>query len=104
MKKSEIKQWIENNLVFAEEARKLTGQNSMSSFKQSVQRGKISPFVSFGESKVFHLYEKTEMMEYGKKLRQRRGISEWMNKRKSYGICLQYDKGEKVSYRTYCKA
>ncbi|WP_144514862.1 hypothetical protein [Bacillus pumilus] len=76
MKKSEIKKWIENNLVRAEEARQLTGQTSMSAFKQSVKTGQISPFVSFGEKKPYQLYEKSEMLEYGRKLRERKGIYE----------------------------
>lgn len=76
MNKEDVKKWMEDNLVRAEEARKLTGQKSSRSFIQSVQSGQISPFIVWGEgSGAWKLYERSEMEEYGRKLARRKGDS-----------------------------
>lgn len=68
MDSSEIKKWIEDNLVMQDEARTITGQ-SVSAFNQSVQIGKIKAFVEFGESRKTRLYLRSEMEEYAKNKR-----------------------------------
>lgn len=70
MNNEEIKQWIEDNLVMLEQAREITGQ-SVSGFTQSVQNGKIEPFVEFGESRKTRLYLKSDLEEYAKNKRER---------------------------------
>ena len=63
MNNEEIKKWINENLVMQDEAREITGQ-SVSAFNQSLQTGKISPFVEFGEKRKTRLYLKSDMQEY----------------------------------------
>lgn len=63
MESSEIKKWIEENLVMQDEARSITGQ-SVSAFNQSVQAGKIKAFVEFGELRKTRLYLRSELEDY----------------------------------------
>lgn len=65
MNVQEIKKWIEENLVMQDEARKITGQ-SISAFNQSIQTGRIKPFVEFGETRKTRLYLRSELEEYAK--------------------------------------
>lgn len=65
MNVQEIKEWIEENLVMQDEARKITGQ-SISAFNQSIQTGRIKPFVEFGETRKTRLYLRSELEEYAK--------------------------------------
>lgn len=65
MKIDEIKQWIEDNLIMQDEARKITGQ-SVSAFNQSVATGRIKPFVEFGSARKTRLYLKSDIEEYAR--------------------------------------
>lgn len=65
MNKDQIKKWIKENLVIQDEARKITNQ-SVSAFNQSVQTGRIHPFVEFGEARKTRLYLRSELEEYAK--------------------------------------
>lgn len=70
MTKEEIRKWIEENLVMQNEARKITKQ-SVSGFNQSVETGRIRPFVEFGENRKIRLYLRSELEEYAKNKRIR---------------------------------
>ncbi|GIN60111.1 hypothetical protein J27TS8_01040 [Robertmurraya siralis] len=70
MNNQEIKQWIEENLVMQDTARKITGQ-SVTGFNQSVATGKIMPFVEFGEGRKTRLYLRAGLEEYAKNKRIR---------------------------------
>jgi len=70
VKRDEIKKWIEENLVMQDEARKITGQ-SVSGFNQSVQTGRIIPFVEFGDARKTRLYLRSDLEEYAKNKRVR---------------------------------
>lgn len=70
MNNEEIKQWIKDNLVMQEEARAITGQ-SISAFNQSVQNGKLQPFVEYGEARKTRLYLRADLEEYAKNKRIR---------------------------------
>ncbi|MCQ6288174.1 hypothetical protein [Bacillus cereus] len=63
MKKNKVKTWIEQNLVMQEEARTITGQTT-SAFNQSVQNGKILPFVEFGTIRKTRLYLREDLEAY----------------------------------------
>lgn len=70
MTKDEIKKWIEENLVMQDEARKITGQ-SVSGFNQSLQTGRIVPFVEFGNERKTRLYLREDLAEYARNKRIR---------------------------------
>ena len=70
MESSEIKKWIEENLVMQDEARSITEQ-SVSAFNQSVQAGKIKAFVEFGELRKTRLYLRSELEDYATRKRIR---------------------------------
>ncbi|OQR53414.1 hypothetical protein [Bacillus sp. CDB3] len=63
MQRNKIKMWIEQNLVMQEEARTITGQTT-SAFNQSVQNGKILPFVEFGTIRKTRLYLREDLEMY----------------------------------------
>lgn len=66
MDKNKIRQWIIDNLVLPDEARKITDQ-SIHGFNQSVRTGKIVPFVEFlSGKKKFNLYLREDLEEYAK--------------------------------------
>jgi hypothetical protein len=62
-RKNKVKTWIEQNLVMQEEARTITGQTT-SAFNQSVQNGKILPFVEFGTIRKTRLYLREDLEAY----------------------------------------
>lgn len=65
----QIKQWINDNLVLQDEARQITGQ-SVSGFNQSVQTGRIRPFIELESGKrVIRLYLRADLEEYAKNKR-----------------------------------
>ena len=71
MDKQQIRAWITDNLVLQDEARHITGQ-SVSAFNQSLQTGRIKPFVEFvSGSRTIRLYLKTDLEEYAKNKRTR---------------------------------
>lgn len=72
MNNSEIKKWINNNLVMQDEARSITSQ-SKTAFNQSVQNGKIQPFVEFGTVRKTRLYLKEDLELYRENKRIRGG-------------------------------
>ncbi|MEI4618115.1 hypothetical protein [Bacillus cereus] len=63
MQRNKVKTWIEQNLVMQEEARTITGQTT-SAFNQSVQNGKILPFVEFGTTRKTRLYLREDLEAY----------------------------------------
>ncbi|HDR7791149.1 hypothetical protein [Bacillus paranthracis] len=63
MQRNKVKTWIEQNLVIHEEARTITGQTT-SAFNQSVQNGKILPFVEFGTIRKTSLYLQEDLEAY----------------------------------------
>jgi hypothetical protein len=63
MQRNKVKTWIEQNLVMQEEARTITGQTT-SAFNQSVQNGKILPFVEFGTIRKTRLYLREDLEAY----------------------------------------
>jgi hypothetical protein len=64
MQRNKVKTWIEQNLVMQEEARTITGQTT-SAFNQSVQNGKILPFVEFGtQIRKTRLYLREDLEAY----------------------------------------
>ncbi|EOP78637.1 hypothetical protein ACWKTS_28180 [Bacillus toyonensis] len=63
MQRNKVKTWIEQNLVMQEEARTITGQTT-SAFNQSVQNGKILPFVEFGTIRKTRLYLREDLYAY----------------------------------------
>jgi hypothetical protein len=70
MDKEKIRRWIQDNLVMQDEARRITGQ-SVSGFNQSVQTGRIIPFVEFGDARKTRLYLRSDLEEYAKNKRVR---------------------------------
>lgn len=71
MDRADIKRWITDNLVLQDEARHITGQ-SISAFNQSVQTGRISPFIELESGKrTIRLYHREDLEEYAKNKRTR---------------------------------
>lgn len=71
MDKKQIKQWITDNLVLQDEARRITGQ-SVPGFNQSVMIGRIKPFIEFESGKrTIRLYLRSDLEEYAKNKRAR---------------------------------
>ncbi|WP_144518472.1 hypothetical protein [Bacillus thuringiensis] len=63
MQRNKVKTWIEQNLVMQEESRTITGQTT-SAFNQSVQNGKILPFVELGTIRKTRLYLREDLEAY----------------------------------------
>jgi hypothetical protein len=63
MDTEEVKKWIMDNLVMQDQAREITEQ-SVTAFNQSVQTGKIEPFVEFGELRKTRLYLRSDLEKY----------------------------------------
>ncbi|GKU79838.1 hypothetical protein [Paenibacillus sp. L3-i20] len=70
MDKEVIKQWIQDNLVMQDEARKITKQ-SVSGFNQSVSTEQILPFTEFGEVRKTRLYLREDLEHYEKNKKNR---------------------------------
>lgn len=69
MNNENIREWINENLIMQDEAREITGQ-SVSGFNQSVQIGRIKPFVEFGEKRKTRLYLRSDIEDYAKNKRK----------------------------------
>lgn len=63
MDKEKVKKWIKKNVVLQDHAREITGQ-SVSAFNQSVQTGRIEPFVEFGYSRKIRWYLIEDLEHY----------------------------------------
>lgn len=65
MTNEKIKEWIDENLLIQDEARKITDQ-SRGGFNQSVATGRLKPFVEFGEVRKTRLYLREDVEHYAK--------------------------------------
>jgi hypothetical protein len=64
-----VKEWIQENLFMANEAKNITGQSPYG-FKQSVWTNQIKSFIHFGNERKTHLYLKKDLLEYRKNKRK----------------------------------
>lgn len=74
---SEMKKWMESNLISSSDAHIITGQ-SKAGFNSSVNRGKIKPFISFnieekkGNSTKLFLKEDLEIYRHHIELKKKK--------------------------------
>lgn len=67
--KAELKCFFQENILNRQAAREITKQSN-TAFSQTVDRGKLKPFLTYGEGRAsYHFFLREEVEEYARSMR-----------------------------------